>query len=233
MADKKPIKLVFFDMEGTIFRRNVKPKNGSSSPSLWVMLAEHLGKEALEEENVTQDKWFSGGYAGYVEWMEETIKIHQKYGLDKKFFDKVMDMVDYYPGVKETLKELKEKGYRTALISGGFKAQADRAQVDLKIDHAFTACEYMWDKEGNLIHWNLLPCDFEGKRDFMKLIIKEHGLKPEECAFVGDGKNDVPLAKAVGISIAFNGVPELQKACTHSINQPKGEEDFREVLKFF
>ena len=110
---------------------------------------------------------------------------------------------------------------------------ADRAQKDLRIDHAFAACEYFWDGDGKLLHWNLLPCDYEGKADFMKLIMKEHGLKPEQCAFVGDGKNDVHLAKAVGLSIAFNAAEELQKVSTFSVNQPKGKEDFREILKYF
>jgi len=147
------------------------------------------------------------------------------------FFDRVMSSIEYHPGVHETFEELKKQGYKTALISGGFKAQADRARCDLRIDHVFAACELFWTDEGNLLHWNLLPCDYEGKLDFMKLIIKEHGLKPEECAFVGDGKNDIPLAKAVGLSIAFNADPELQKVCTHAINQPDGKEDFRGVLR--
>ena len=81
-------------------------------------------------------------------------------------------------------------------------------------------------------HWNLLPSDYEGKLDFMKLIMKEHGLKADECAFVGDGKNDIPLAQAVGISIAFNGPEELQNVCTHAVNQPQARENFRDVLKF-
>lgn len=227
------IKLIFFDMEGTIFQKASKVGKGKIAPSAWTKLAEHLGPKALEEEDWTKEKWNNNEYAGYVEWMEDTIRVHKKYGLKKDFFDKVMQSIKYHPGVKETFRTLKKKGFRTALISGGFKAQADRALKDLKIDHAFAACEYLWDEKGNLVHWNLLPCDYEGKLDFMKLIMKEHGLKKSECAFVGDGKNDNPFAKAVRLSIAFNGAPELQKVCTHSINQKKGREDFRTILKYF
>ena len=226
------IKLIFTDMEGTLFKKIYKNSKGNTAPSAWTLIAEYLGKEALKEENKTKDKWNNGEFAGYVEWMENTIKIHKKYGLNKIFFDNVISKIQYYPGVKETFKEFKKAGLRMALISGGFKAQADRAQKDLKIDHAFSACEYFWDEKGNLIHWNLLPSDYEGKLDFMNLIMKEHGLKKEECAFIGDGKNDIPFAKAVGLSIAFNAAPELQKVSTHSINQPEGKEDFREVMKY-
>ncbi len=234
MTDKKQVtpKLVFFDMEGTIFRKVIKDSQGNTAPSAWTLLAQHLGPKALAEEEKTKERWNRGEYAGYVEWMEDTIKIHQKYGLDKAFFEKVMSGVEYHPGVKETFTKLKRRGIKTALISGGFKAQADRAVVDLKINHAFTACEYYWDKTGKLTWWNLLPSDYEGKIDFMKLIMKEHGLKSQECAFIGDGKNDISLAQAVGASIAFNAPKELQNVSTFSINQQESKEDFRAILPY-
>ena len=135
------IKLIFFDMEGTIFKKSYKDTKYNTAPSAWSLLAEHLGPEATKEENWTKEKWNNGEYAGYVEWMEDSIKIHQKYGLTKDFFDKVMNSIEYHPGVKESFEELKKKGYKTALVSGGFKAQADRALKDLKINHAFAACD--------------------------------------------------------------------------------------------
>jgi len=223
-------KLIFFDVEGTIFRKVVKDSHGNTAPSAWGLLAAHLGPDAVREDDETKVKWTAGQYKGYVEWMEATIAIHQKYRLDKAFFDAVMELCVYHPGVAETFRELRSKGVRTALISGGFKATADRAARDLKIDHALAACEYYWNAHGELVWWNLLPCDYHGKADFMKLISQEHGLTLQECAFVGDGRNDIALAKAVGISIAFNGAPELQAVCSHSINQAQGEEDFTAIL---
>ena len=102
--DKK-IKLIFFDMDGTIFKRVYKDSKGNTAPSPWTKIAEHLGPEALEEEELTKDKWNNGEYQGYVEWMEETIRIHQKYGLTKDFFDKVMD----------TLEEINQKDKKTVI----------------------------------------------------------------------------------------------------------------------
>ena len=148
--------------------------DGNIAPSAWTLIAQHLGSEALAEEEETKRKWNAGEYRGYVEWMEDTIRIHQKYGLTRDFFEKIMFGIQYHEGVQETFEELRKRGYRTALISGGFKAQADRALRDLKIDHAFVACEYLWGNNGELVHWNLLPCDYEGKVDFMHLIMKEY-----------------------------------------------------------
>lgn len=224
------IKIIFFDMEGTIFKKVAEDTKYNTSPSAWTLLAQHLGKDAMKEEDNTKRIWTSKGYSSYLEWMEETIKIHKKYGLDKNFFEKVMSMIDFNPGVKETFDALRKRGFKTVLISGGFKAQADRAQKELKIDHSFAACEYFFDEKGRLTHWNLLPSDYIGKIDFMHLIIREYNFTREECAFVGDGKNDIPLAEEVGVSIAFNAAKELQNVCNFSINQEKGKEDFREIL---
>lgn len=142
------------------------------------------------------------------------------------------NQVQYINGTKETFESLKQKGFIVAVITGSFKNLANRAIRDLKIDHTFAACEYFFDdKTEELSHYNLLPCDYEGKVDFMRLLMREHGLKKEECAFVGDGVNDIPLAREVGLSVAFNAREELQKVCTHVINQK--EKDLRAVLQFF
>ena len=226
------VKLAFFDVEGTLFRKVVRNPSGNVAPSAWQLLAQHLGRKATEEERLTRDKWNEGKYNGYVEWMEDTIRIYKKYSLKKKFFEKVINSCEYQPGVREAFLEIR-KNYKTALISGGFKALADRATVSLKIDHSLAACELFWDTHGGLAHWNLLPCDYEGKLEFMKLIMEEHGVKAKNCIFVGDGRNDIPLAKAVGTSICFNGDSELAKVCTYSIKQPASKVDFRAVLKYF
>jgi len=118
------------------------------------------------------------------------------------------------------------------MISGGLKNLANRAIRDLDIDHTFAACELFFDdKTGKLVAWNLLPTDYVGKVDFMRLMMREYDLHPQECAFVGDSVNDIPLAKEVGLSIAFNGRKELQEVCTYSINQKR--KNLKAILKFF
>jgi len=213
------IKLIFFDLEGTLFRKAVENSSGNTAPSAWTKLAKHLGAEVLAKEELSKQRWNNNEYAGYVEWMEDTIKIYRDHALTRNVFIKVIDSIDYNPNVRETFAEIKKMGLRTGIISGGFKAQADRAQIELRIDHSFAACELFWDTNENLLHWNLLPCDYEGKLDFMNLIMNEHGLSASECAFVGDGKNDIALAKAVGLSFAFNGAEELKKVTTYAIDE--------------
>lgn len=224
------LKIIFMDLEGTLLRKAYHLDNSKVAPSAWTLLAEALGSEALKEEEETKDRWNAKGYAGYVEWMEDTIRVHQKYGLTRTLFEKVMHSVEIIPGVPEAVQEVHSLGMRSAIITGGFKFLADKLQRQLKVSHSFAGCEYFFYENGQIEHWNLLPADFEGKVDFMKLTMKEHRIDPGEALFVGDGNNDMALAKEVGVSVAFNAQPGLRGVCTYAIDQPHGAEDFRPVL---
>jgi phosphoserine phosphatase len=225
------IRLAFFDMEGTIFRQAVSSSETTVAPSAWVAIAQRLGQDAYEEELQTQKRWKSGGYRCYLDWMQDTISIHQKYGLRRTDFEDILSHIDFMPGAAELFGAFRDRGVPTALISGGFKFQADRAVAFLKIPHAFASCEYFWDANGRLSHWNLLPGDYMGKTHFMRMLAEEYGVPIEECAFVGDGENDSRLAQLVGVSVAFNGAPELVKVTTHSVCQPRGQESLAQLLE--
>ena len=227
----KDIKLIFFDMDGVIVETGVVEKGKRTAASTWTAIAEKLGPKAEEEEQKTKDKWNEGQYNNYLEWMENTIKIHKKYGLDEKTFNSIVKNPErYMKGAIGVLKELKKRGYKIAIITGSFKNIANQIQKEAGVDHVFASCEYFFE-EGQLVSWNLLPGDYEAKVDFMKLLIREHSLIPENCAFIGDGVNDIPLAKRAGFSIAFNGRKELGDVCDVSINQE--EKDLRAILKYF
>jgi phosphoserine phosphatase len=110
------------------------------------------------------------------------------------------------------------------LISGGFRELSARAQKDFKILHAFSACEYLFGKDGTLESYNLLPCDFEGKIGFINLMLNEYGLDPNDWLFVGDGANDVPIAKIAPTSVGYRAHPALKKAAKYTI------QEFHELL---
>jgi phosphoserine phosphatase len=223
-------KILFCDMEGTLLRANITYDNGKVAPSAWTVLAARLGTACYEEEEASKDRWNRGDYAGYVDWMVDSIRILQRHGLREAHFLEVMDAVQPMSGIDEAFSTFRSWGATTVLVTGGFKYLADRLQCRLKIDHAFSACELFFEpKTGRLIHFNLLPSDVKGKVDFMKLIAAEHNVDPGECAFVGDGMNDVHLARVVGCSIAFNAQEKLRAVASRVIEQPDDQEDFRAV----
>jgi phosphoserine phosphatase len=214
-AQSLAIRLLFLDMEGTLFaKQRVRLHEGEERVhhSLWSRIAHELGPEVLEEDRQTVEKWESGGYRSYTDWCDQSLRLHQRHGITRDFFESVAASIPYNPGVQETLTALHDRGLMTAIVSGGFMAQARRAQRELKLTHAFAAADLFWDDRGHLVHWNIFPCDYAGKVDLVRLLIRDHRLELEECAFVGDGKNQAH--------------PELQRAATHSID------DFTELLRY-
>lgn len=225
-------KIVFLDMEGTLLRKEYRLDDGVVAPSAWTLLADRLGPDCLAEEQETKKKWHAGGFKTYLEWMNDTVEIHKKHNLTETLFREVVASVEFMPGVEEVLDEFRAQSATTVLVSGGFKALADRVQRRFRIDHAYSGCEYFFDAESKLIeHVNLLPADNKGKADFVRLMCAEHAIDPKDCAFIGDGMNDVLAACEVGFSIAFNAQPQLKSVASFSIEQPSGDEDFAEVKR--
>lgn len=230
---KKIPKIWFFDMEGTILQKNYALDNGKVAPSAWTVLAKMLGEECYLEEEKTKDKWLNGEYNGYLDWMKDTVLIHKKHGLTELQLKKLVDSSKFIDGCEELFKWLKGHNVITVLITGGFKELADKVQRLLKIDHALSGCEYFFDEHGNLEFYNLLPSDNEGKLSFMKQVLHEHGLTKADSVFIGDGKNDIYLAKEAGISIAFNAQHELKEITNFKVEQQQGHEDLSKIISIF
>lgn len=225
-------KIAFFDMEGTLLKKDHHLDNGKVAPSAWTVIAAALGEDCLMEEEASKEKWLAGEYDSYLHWMRDSIAIHKKYGLRESVYTELVANSEIMPGAERLTNRLKQDGFHTVVITGGFKALADKVQVALKLDHAMAGCEYFFGSDGELEHWNLLPSDEEGKVDFMELMLSEYKAKAEHCIFVGDGKNDVHLAKTVGVSIAFNAQEELKEVSTYCVEQKTHKEDLSVIIDY-
>jgi phosphoserine phosphatase len=149
--------------------------------------------------------------------VDDTYKIHKKYGLTKEIFDELIKTAEYVDGVKEFFKNLDREKYVTVFISGGFIELIRRAQLDLHIDHAHAACEYFFDPDdGYLVSRCLVPCDFEGKYDYVKKLFDLYNINPKtDWIFIGDGPNDRDIASRAPFSIAINAHEKLREVSKH------------------
>lgn len=202
--------LLVLDVEGTLFDSDVHLPGTEINSTIWQAIAKVLGDEAQEEEISTHEKWTKGEYASYLDWMRDTIDIHVRHGLKEDTFKELIQSASYNPGVEEAMTALDRSRYEPVLITGGFLELARRAQIDFGINHVFAACEYYFNEQGELSSYNLLPCDFEGKIDFIDMMLREYEMGSDEWIFVGDGKNDVPIAKHAPKSVGFRPDPELK-----------------------
>ena len=189
-------KLLVMDVEGTLFQASVQIEGTEYPSTLWQPIAIALGEQAKEEEQQTHEKWDRKDYENYMAWVRDTIEIHKKYGLKQDVFDALVAKAQYTEGVQEFFEELNRDVWIPVLISGGFQNLIRRAQNELNIEYGFGACEYIFDKYGYLEAYNLHPCDFDGKVKYLKNLLREYRLDLRtDWVFVGDGKNDVPIAK--------------------------------------
>jgi len=223
------IQILFTDMEGTLFEKQqvrLRTRDSSYHHSLWSRLMYELGEEALKEDAGTILKWEAGHYRSYLEWVDESVVILQRHGLSQELFERTLAGIQYNPTVRDTFEVLHDQGIKTAIVTGGFCEQARRAQQDLRITHAYAAVELFWSGDGSIAHWNMFPSDYEGKVDYVRLIMREYGFNCQDCGFVGDGKNDALVAREVGTSFAYQAHPELRLASSHAI------EEFSQILKW-
>jgi phosphoserine phosphatase len=219
------MKMIFFDMDGVLFDVGYFENGHNVAASSWKLLAEAIN--ATKDEEALKEKWKANELKHSVHWIDETVKIYKKHGLTREKYEQVLGSIKAMPGAKEAVAELKKRGYLTAVITGSFKELAFRAKKEFGVDFIVAACELIFDSGGKLSSHIALPCDYNGKLKFFEAIIAGLGIDAKDTIMVGDGVNDVPIAKEAGFSIAFNARNELKEHCDVSIDK----KDLREILR--
>lgn len=205
-------RFLVMDVEGTIFKATFKLHGVDYKSTLWQPIARELGDAAMDEENIMAQKYEQGGYNTYLDWVKATIDMHKRYSLKKDVFDRLVDSAEYNTGVEEFFDNLNRNEWIPVLISGGFQNLIRRAENELDIEYGFGACEYYFDDRGYLVSHNIQPCDFEGKIKFLDTLLADMKMnKKTDWVFVGDGKNDVPIAKVAPKAFGINPHDDMKK----------------------
>lgn len=205
------MKLLVMDVEGTLFQATMQIDGTEYPSTMWQPIAYKLGEAAVEEEKRSHEKWERKEYSNYLEWVRDSIDIHRRYGLREEVFQGLIQAARYNPGVVEFFSRLDRSEWVPVLISGGFQNLIRRAQNELDIDYGFGACEYYFDRDGYLEHYNLQPSDFDGKTKYLDNMLREFKLnKAKDWVFVGDGRNDVPIARQAPRAFGIHPHPDLK-----------------------
>ena len=102
------------------------------------------------------------------------------------------------------LRLLRQSGIATGIITGRSSEAVRRRAAELKLSHLY---ENATDK---LV--------------LFKDILRQEGLQPEHCAYMGDDWMDLPLLRRVGLAAApANAVSEVKER-VHFVTQKKGGE---------
>lgn len=138
-------------------------------------------------------------------------------GMSISLLSDVANMTKFNKGAESLLTTAKLNGIRTVLVSGGFEPIVNRVAEKLGFDRY--VCNRMKINNDLLNGEVELPIvNSETKLSVLNEECKKMNIIPEQACAIGDGANDLPMIKAVGLGISYYGKPVLRKATPYQIN---------------
>lgn len=196
-------RLVCFDCDSTLITGEVIE-----------MLAAHAGREA-EVAEVTERAM--RGELDFEESLRE--RVATLAGLDASVLDSVARDIELTPGARTTIRTLKQMGYRTAVVSGGFIQVLEPMAADLDLDYVrANTLEIVDGKLTGKVIGKVV--DRKAKAEFLAEFAEDSGLRLSQTVAVGDGANDIDMLTAAGLGIAFNAKPALREVADTSVTHP-------------
>ena len=209
--DQSRKKLVVLDVDSTLIRQEVIE-----------LLAAHVGREA-EVAAVTERAM--RGEIDFAASLRERVAVLE--GLPASVIDDVAAAVRLSPGAKVLVQTLLREGHAVAAVSGGFSQVLDPLAARLELTRA-AANELE-------IHDGVLTGRVAGrivdramKAEAMGQWAQELGVAPEDVMAVGDGANDIDMARAAGLSVAYRAKPALREVADTQVSIPN-----LDALRFF
>ena len=186
------IKAILFDLDGTLINTN----------NLIIETFQHVFKEYLnidvKREELVRDFGEPLGYTikRYTDddKVDSLIKAYKTY--NEVIHDDLTEAID---GVEEGIKELKEKGYKVAIVTSKRREVTNRG---LKLFNLF-----------KLMDCIVTPEDTEKHKPEPEPVLKACeilGVNPEETIMVGDSHNDILSGKRAGAKsclVRYTAVP--------------------------
>ena len=208
---EKKKKLILFDFDSTLVNNET---------------IDEIAKEAGVEEEVKKiTKEAMEGKLNFEQSLKRRVKLLKDLPIEK--VEKAINRITPTEGAEETIKELKNRGYVVAVVSGGFDIAVNKIKEKLGLDYAFA--NRLIVKDGKLtgeVEGEVLKENAKG--EILEKIAKIEGIKLEDTVVVGDGANDISMFKKAGLKIAFCAKPILKEKADICIEK----RDLREILKY-
>lgn len=221
MPRGKQFDLIAFDVDGTLVRH-------PTGRVIWEVLNLRYG--GSEETNRARFEMYHRGELPYDEWVKLDVGGWIAAGATKT---EILDSVDEFElidGARETIEELKRRGFRLAVISGTIDIVLDRLFPDHPFDDVHTN-KIFFDEDGKLESWRATAYDGHGKPVALREIAGKHDVPLERSAFVGDGENDVPLLGVSGFFVAYQPKSKRLQAGADLVIEDEGLHGLLDVFK--
>ncbi len=208
-----------FDVDGTLI------DNVTFS---WQVFHDYFQTDAHKREDA-RNAFFSGKIS-YMQWAEHDINLWKEKDAKKEDFFIALDNLKLMEGAMETLKDLKSRGFKLAIISGSLNVLLERFIPDYMdfFDDVFIS-KVHFGKDGRISGMEATEFDMDAKALAMEKIADKEGISLKECVFIGDYINDLKAMQKAGLAIAFNCRNDELKNAADVLIEKK---DLREVLKY-
>jgi len=138
-------------------------------------------------------------------------------GLPEARARQLLERIPLMEGAERLFRTLKNRGAKTAILSGGFTFFGAYLKVELGVDYVF-ANELDVDDDGFVtgeVHGQIV--DGARKAALLVEIAEREGIPLEQVVAVGDGANDLPMLRLAGMGIAFHAKPIVRASAAFSM----------------
>ena len=195
-------RLVVFDMDSTLIDAEV---------------IDELAKEAGVGEQVSAIT--EAAMRGELDFKESFAKrMALLKGLDESVLEHVAARLQLTEGAESLISTLKQLGYKTAILSGGFDYFGRHIQQKLGIDYVYAnQLEIIDGKVTGNVSGEVV--DGQRKAQLLREIAAGENIDLEQVIAVGDGANDLPMLSIAGLGIAFRAKPLVKATAKQSISK--------------
>ena len=214
--ETKKSRVVIFDMDGVLLERRVIDA-----------LARKYG--FAKELRKARERCASGKISEreLSEFLASFLK-----GLRVDDIEKTVSKISLNNGVKETVKKLRQRGFKIAILSDSYQIACNVTGKRIEADYSIG--NILEVKDGKLTgviiknQPNCSECDFSlCKKVGVERIARKFGVSPRECIIVGDGENDAHAMDIAGLGVAFNAASKVKEKARILIDK-----DMRDLLEY-
>lgn len=194
-------KLIVFDMDSTLIQHEVIDE---------MAMVHGIGDKVKLITERTMN-----GELNFDEALKERVSLLK--GLKRESMDSIMLHLKVSPGVPELISAVKKQGYKTAVISGGFKYFAENFKTKLGMDYAF-ANDLEWDQ--NVLSGRVVGkiINAQEKARLLDELAQKEKISLQQIVAVGDGANDLPMLGKAGFGIAYHAKEKVRKEAKHQMS---------------
>ncbi|MHC1631073.1 MAG: phosphoserine phosphatase SerB [Methanotrichaceae archaeon] len=199
---RKDKRLIVFDMDSTIV--DFETIN---------QMARFAGVDT-EVKKITERAM--NGELDFEEALRKRVRLLK--GTPASALEEIAKNIQLTSGSEELIRHLKQVGYKTALISGGFTYFTDILKEWLDFDYTFAnELEIEDEMLTGEIRGDIIDAAAKGR--IVNYLVEQEGISSDNVVAVGDGANDRPMIQNAGLGVAFNAKESLKSVSDGSLSK--------------